>query len=161
MKKNKIIGTVAVVAIATMFALNINYALEGYGIKSISLHPEVIAQTNGTGGSTTGGGTTGGNTSGGNTSGGDTSGGDTSGGDTSGGNTSGGNSTLWKRADGDCEYNFKGKANAEITIFGVVTIKLNGKGEATYTAKNGMTDCTSNGQQQCTARYCPVVPQPI
>jgi hypothetical protein len=82
MKKNKIIGTVAVVAIATMFALNINYAIEGYGIKNVSLHPEVIAQTNGTGGGTTGGGTTGGSTTGGSTTGGKTTGGSTTGGST-------------------------------------------------------------------------------
>jgi hypothetical protein len=87
MKKNKIIGTVAVVAIATMFALNINYAIEGYGIKNVSLHPEVIAQTNGTGGSTTGGSTTGGGTTGGGTTGGGTTGGGTTGGGTTGGYT--------------------------------------------------------------------------
>jgi hypothetical protein len=36
-----------------MFTMNIRYSLSGYGIESVSLHPEVIAQTNGTG---TGGG---------------------------------------------------------------------------------------------------------
>jgi hypothetical protein len=76
-KKNRIVGIITAMALVTMFTVNIRYSLNGYGIKSMNLHPEVWAQTNGTGGGdTSGGNTTGGNKSGGNTSGGETSGGD-------------------------------------------------------------------------------------
>jgi hypothetical protein len=44
-------------SIALMLVLNIRYSLDGYGIREISLHPEVWAQTNGGTGTGTGSGT--------------------------------------------------------------------------------------------------------
>jgi hypothetical protein len=88
-----------------MFTVNIRHSLNGYGIKSMNLHPEVWAQTNGTGGGDmSGGNTTGGNTSGGNTSGGETSGGNTSGGNTSdpAGDANNSSGLLWKSYSYNC-----------------------------------------------------------
>jgi hypothetical protein len=65
-------------------------------------------------------------------------------------------SELWNRNDEDCVYTFSGQAHAEITIFGTIKIKLDGNGEATYTVSAGKTHCSANGNEQCTARYCPV-----
>jgi hypothetical protein len=67
-------------------ALNLNYAVNDYGVIDNEQHACVLAQSNSSGGDTSGGGTSGGGTSGGDTSGGGTSGGDTSGGETSGDN---------------------------------------------------------------------------
>jgi hypothetical protein len=139
-QKNKIVGIITAIALVTMFTVNIRYSLNGYGIKSMNLHPEVWAQTNGTGGSTSGGSTTGGSTSGGSTTGGSTSGGKTTGGSTSGGNTTGG-STLsvsvtadktslnaaikyeTKKVNGNrvsvavgCEYKFNSKCSVSATL---------------------------------------------
>jgi hypothetical protein len=91
-------------ALLAAFALNLNYAVNDYGIIDNEQHACVLAQSNSSdGGNTSGGDTSGGNTSGGDTSGngwpfgadtgGDTSGGNTSGGDTSGGDTSGGDTS--------------------------------------------------------------------
>ncbi|MDR3247111.1 MAG: hypothetical protein LBT50_11865 [Prevotellaceae bacterium] len=57
-------------AILLMFGMSIRYSIDGYGIKKISLHPEVWAQTNNNGGSSSGGSSSGGDTSGGSSSGG-------------------------------------------------------------------------------------------
>jgi hypothetical protein len=69
-----------------------------------------------------------------------------------------GGGTHWIRNDQDCVYTFTTAANAEITILGGIKIKANASGIATYTVTNGKTHCTVNGQEQCTARYCPTIP---
>jgi hypothetical protein len=70
----------------------------------------------------------------------------------------GGNGTmLWKREDGDCVYTFTGDVGTKITIFGRTIITIGANGTASYTYGGGKTECTADGQQQCTARYCPPI----
>jgi hypothetical protein len=79
-------------------ALNLNYAVNDYGVIDNEQHACVLAQSNSSGGDTSGGGTSGGGTSGGDSSGGGTTGGDTSGGGTTGGGATTGDNTsnCWK-----------------------------------------------------------------
>lgn len=71
----------------------------------------------------------------------------------------GSSSTLWKRTDLNCIYEFTGVANATIkgtiTGIGLVKIKLDASGYFCYTYQYGRTTCESGGQEQCLARYCP------
>lgn len=66
--------------------------------------------------------------------------------------------TFWIRTDSDCCYTFSGNVYATITILGGIKIKLNGAGQGSCTVSGGKTNCAINGQEQCTARYCPTVP---
>lgn len=61
---------------------------------------------------------------------------------------------LWVRTDSDCVYEFTGKAGATITVFGI-TITFDASGNAKYTLPGGRTNCSSGGNELCTARYCP------
>jgi hypothetical protein len=74
------------------------------------------------------------------------------------GESGGSTGTLWIRSDHDCCYTFSGNAYATITILGGIKIKLNGAGQGSYTVSGGRTNCSINGQEQCTARYCPTIP---
>lgn len=68
-------------------------------------------------------------------------------------------SKLWFRQDGDCVYTFTGEKGASftLTIGGIsVSGKYDNKGKYVYEIKDGKTNCTSGGHEQCTARYCPV-----
>lgn len=67
---------------------------------------------------------------------------------------------LWFRKDESCVYTFKGEKGASftLTIGGVsVSGKYDNEGNYVYKVKDGKTNCTSGGQEQCTARYCPVL----
>lgn len=140
--KNFILTIIGVATLLIALTLNFRHALDDYGVTKNKLHMEVLAQTNDTGG--------------GGTSGGDSSGGDSSGGDSSGGGSTSG--SLWGRVDSNCVYEFYGKANSTVTfnLFGVpISLTIGADGMASYTYKDGKTNCQQGGNQQCTARYCP------
>ncbi|MDY3063754.1 MAG: hypothetical protein SOW56_06980 [Bacteroidaceae bacterium] len=69
--------------------------------------------------------------------------------------------TLWLRQDENCSYSFEGKAGAEVTLniagLEAVKLKCDANGKVTYTAKDAQTRCFAGGNEQCQARYCPVV----
>lgn len=132
----------------TALVANIQYALLDYGMHDNSLGYQLLAQTNGTGGSS--GGNTGGNTGG-------STGGSSSGGETGGSSNGSASNSLavFIRTDYDCKYTFKGKAGATITIFGGKVITIGADGTAEYTYGSGKTDCSTGGTQFCVARYCP------
>lgn len=66
--------------------------------------------------------------------------------------------TKYIRTDGNCVYEYTGKAGARIgvSIAGVKVAELTigADGKATYTFE-GKTDCAAEGKQMCTPRYCP------
>lgn len=51
--KNRFLTIAGIVTCIVALGLNVQYAIDGYGVKVSSLHPDVLAQTNSEGGSTT------------------------------------------------------------------------------------------------------------
>lgn len=68
------------------------------------------------------------------------------------------NETKYIRQDGNCVYEFTGKAGGKIGLYAagvkIAELTIGADGKATYTFE-GKTDCAAGGGQMCTPRYCP------
>jgi len=125
----KIIPFICAALFTTAMAINIQYAIDDYGILKGSLHTEVLAQNTGTG---TGSG--------------------------SGSGSGNPVLWVRVNDDCVYKFKGKANATITVTILGAkINIKLDANGEATYESSGSQTDCTAGGQQQCEAKYCPAV----
>lgn len=71
------------------------------------------------------------------------------------------NTAIYHRDDDDCTYKFTGKANTKVSLSNAgistpISLTTDSSGEATYTASDAKTSCSSGGNELCTDRYCPV-----
>lgn len=68
------------------------------------------------------------------------------------------NETQYIRQDGNCVYEYTGKAGGKIGLYAagikIAEITIGADGKATYTFE-GKTDCAADGKQMCAPRYCP------
>jgi hypothetical protein len=126
-------------AIVLIYALNLGYALDNYGITKNSLTLDVLAQTSnsGGGGSSTGGGSGGGSSTGG---------GGSSSGSGNGNNTSGnGYATIYNRHSFQCTI----YGNGKVQILGGKIIEVDGEMKF-----DGGLYCSSGGNTTCTPMEC-------
>lgn len=108
-------------------ALNIQYALNDYGLEEQSLCVAVLAQTNGTSG-------------GGNTSGGD--------------GTTGGGGNGYTRVTGACIYSGTAKANSSVKLGNNIVVQADKEGKWSYQSDKGEVRCVMDGKELCIPQNC-------
>ncbi|MDR3266194.1 MAG: hypothetical protein LBT24_01305 [Tannerella sp.] len=74
----------------------------------------------------------------------------------SGENESGSESgqVLWVRTDEACTIEYNGAPYSTVLLSNGTTIYLNENGYASYSTGKEKTNCTSGGNEQCSAQYC-------
>lgn len=122
--KKFFVSVTGAIALVLGVGLNLQNAINDYGISSNSLSTFVLAQTN------------------------------TSGTNSSDGSSSGGGTLYHKPYTSDCILAITGNANVSGTIFGCEITTVKGGGGVTITVHGARVDCKSGGNYKCTYRDC-------